>query len=66
MSLVAVPVVFGVVGWLLDSAVGTGPIFLFLFAAFGCACSFAGAYYRYETKIARHEAGKPWTRKQGS
>ncbi|HUV10538.1 MAG TPA: AtpZ/AtpI family protein [Acidimicrobiia bacterium] len=66
MSLVAVPTVLGVLGWWLDGLTGTGPALLLAFAAFGVACSFAGAYYRYESKIARHETGKPWTRSRAS
>jgi len=66
MSLVAVPVVFGLLGWWLDNLLGTGPVLLMALAALGVACSFAGAYYRYEHKIARHDAGKPWARKQAS
>jgi len=62
MAMVAVPVVFGFLGSLLDGAVGTAVVFTILFAAFGVACSFTAAYYRYERSIAEHEAGKPWTR----
>jgi len=62
MAMVAVPVVFGLLGWLVDGWVGTGWVFAALFAAFGVACSFASAYYKYERRIAAHEAGKPWMR----
>ena len=66
MALVAVPIVFGLLGAWIDSRLDTSPLFLLLFAGFGFACSFASAYYRYEAKIARHEAGKPWTRRRAS
>lgn len=63
MAMVAVPVVFGLVGALVDSALGTGWIFVALFAAFGVACSFGSAYWRYEQRIAKHDEGKPWARR---
>jgi F0F1-type ATP synthase assembly protein I len=62
MAMVAVPVVFGLVGWWVDGLLGTGPILLIAFAAFGVLCSFASAWYRYERRIAEHESGKPWAR----
>ncbi len=63
LAMITAPVVFGLLGWLLDSRVGTGPLFLLIFAIFGVAASFASAYYRYEQRIANHDAGKPWTRR---
>ena len=62
MAMVAVPAVFGTLGWFLDSRIGTGPLFLLLFALFGVAASFASAYYRYSARIARESEGKPWAR----
>jgi positive regulator of sigma E activity len=62
MAMVAVPVLFGFLGYLLDGQLGTGWIFVVLFAAFGVTCSFGSAYYRYERRIAEHDEGKPWTR----
>lgn len=62
MAMAAVPVVFGALGWLLDSQVGTGPVFLIVFAFFGVASSFASAYYRYSSRIERVSEGKPWRR----
>jgi hypothetical protein len=65
MAMVAVPAAFGLAGWWVDSQVGTGPILLIAFAAFGVVCSFASAFYRYERKIAVHDQGKPWARLSG-
>ena len=63
MALVAVPVLFGLLGAWLDSLLGTRPVLLLVLGGFGVACSFASAYYRYEAKIARNDEGKPWARK---
>ena len=62
VAMVIVPVLFGFLGSWLDGRLGTHPLFLLALAAFGVACSFASAYYRYEARMARHDAGKPWTR----
>jgi len=62
MAMVVAPVTFGVLGWLLDTQVGTTPLFLLLFALFGVAASFASAYYRYSARITRESEGKPWAR----
>jgi F0F1-type ATP synthase assembly protein I len=63
MAMVAVPVVFGAVGWWIDSRIGTSPVLLLALAAFGIAGSFLSAFYRYEARIARLDEGKPWTRR---
>ena len=62
MAMVAVPLVLGLAGAWIDSRLGTSPIFVIALAAFGVACSFASAYYRYERRVADHDAGKPWAR----
>jgi hypothetical protein len=63
MAMVAAPVTFGLIGAFVDSKAGTGPLLLILFALFGVAASFASAFYRYDSRIARHNEGKPWTRR---
>jgi len=62
MAMVAVPALLGSLGALLDGAIGTGPIFLLAFAAFGVVGAFLSAFYRYEARIAEQDAGKPWAR----
>ncbi len=63
VAMVIVPVLFGLLGAWIDSRAGTAPLFLLVLAAFGAACSFTSAYYRYERRIARHDEGKPWARR---
>jgi len=65
VAMVLVPVLLGLLGAWIDSRLGTSPLCLLLFGAFGVACTFASAYYRYESKIARQDEGKPWNRRPG-
>jgi MFS family permease len=62
VAMVIVPVLFGLLGSWIDGRLGTHPLFLLALGAFGVACSFASAYYRYEARISHHDEGKPWTR----
>ena len=57
------PVVMGLIGWLVDLAAGTAPLFLIVFAVFGVIGSFVSFYYRYQAQTARLDEGKPWTRR---
>ena len=57
------PVVMGGIGWLIDLAAGTCPLFLIVFAVFGVIGSFVSFYYRYQAQTARLDEGKPWTRR---
>jgi F0F1-type ATP synthase assembly protein I len=57
------PVVMGGIGWLVDLATGTSPLFLVVFAVFGVIGSFVSFYYRYQAETARLDEGKPWTRR---
>lgn len=63
LALITVPVLLGLLGSVIDRALDTGPGFVISFAAFGVAGAFLSSYYRYEARIAHHEAGKPWTRR---
>ena len=58
MTMIAAPVSFGVLGWWIDSLLGTSPIFLLVLAAFGVAASFASAYYRYEQRVSASRRGQ--------
>jgi F0F1-type ATP synthase assembly protein I len=66
LALVTVPVVLGLLGSFIDGLLGTGPVFLMALAALGVVGAFLSAYYRYERRIAHHDAGKPWTRRAAS
>ena len=66
LAIITVPVLLGLLGSFVDGRLGTGPVFLIGLAAFGLAGAFLSAYYRYERRIAVHEAGKPWTRRRST
>lgn len=66
VAMVIEIVLFGLVGSWIDSRTGTRPLFLLVFGALGVLGAFAAAYYRYERRMADHDAGKPWTRRGGS
>jgi F0F1-type ATP synthase assembly protein I len=57
------PVVMGAIGWLIDLAAGTAPLFLIVLAVLGVLGSFVSFYYRYQAQTARLDEGKPWTRR---
>jgi F0F1-type ATP synthase assembly protein I len=64
LSLVAGPVLFAFLGYLLDQALGTGPLFLLIFGLFAFAGAVVALYYRYQAAMEREEADKPWNRRQ--
>ena len=45
------PVILGGFGWLLDSAIGTVPVFLIIGAVLGLVGSVANQYYRYQAAM---------------
>lgn len=45
------PVIIGGFGWLIDSAIGTGPVFLVVGAVLGLVGSVANQYYRYQAAM---------------
>ena len=64
MALVAFPALLGLLGAWIDSRTDTRPLFLLVLAALGVIGSFASAFYRYEARMAQHDDGKPWMRRQ--
>ena len=63
LSLVVGPVLFAFVGWILDRALGTGPLFVIVLGIFGFLAAVTALYFRYQAAIARDEADKPWNRR---
>lgn len=57
------PVVLGALGWLIDQAADTGPLFLVIFAVFGVIATCVSFFFRYHAQAARLDEGKPWTRR---
>ena len=62
-SFAAGPVVFGVIGWLIDRTNDTGSLFLVIFAIFGLIGTCVSFFFRYQAETARQDEGKPWTRR---
>jgi F0F1-type ATP synthase assembly protein I len=62
LSLVVGPVLFGLLGWFLDTKLGTAPWLLIGFALFGILAAAVTAFYEYQGRMARHAEGKPWAR----
>ena len=63
VEMVGTPMIFGLLGLLLDRWLGTSPLFtlvLFLFGVVGMAVK---TYYAYVEKMKREEADTPWGRK---
>ncbi len=63
IAMVVAPLCMGLFGAWIDSRLGTGWIFAALLGVMGAAGAMASAFYRYEARIARQDAGKPWTRR---
>lgn len=64
LSLVAGPVLFAFLGYLLDQKLGTGPVCLVAFGILGFLGAVLALYFRYQAAMAREEADKPWNRRQ--
>lgn len=63
IAMVLVPILFAWLGSTLGSVIGIRVFAMLTFGAFGFACSFASAYFRYMHASARLDDGKPWVRK---
>ena len=65
-ALVVYPALVGLLGYWLDGRFGTRPLLFLVLLALGVVGAFASAYYRYEARMARHDDGKPWMRRNRS
>ena len=59
-ELALAPVILGLLGLLLDRAIGTVPMFMVLFTLLGFAGAGAKIYYTYRYEMARHAEGVAW------
>ena len=76
VEIVVTPLLFALLGWWLDSLLGTGPVLAIAewrrrqsqrvvlaiaFGLFGIVGQAIRIYYQYRARMEREEEGKPWT-----
>jgi F0F1-type ATP synthase assembly protein I len=62
IEFVAVPLICALIGFGLDSWLGTAPIFIVVLGAVGFVGCILRTYYAYLARMEYEEEGKPWTR----
>lgn len=62
IEFVAAPLIFAALGWLLDSVLGTAPVFAVVLGAFAFVAVILRTYYAYMAQTELEEKDKPWTR----
>jgi hypothetical protein len=63
IEVALVPVVCGGLGWLLDRAVGTEPVFAVLLGTLGIIGTGIKLWIGYDREMAAHEEGAVWNRR---
>ncbi|MDQ1374187.1 MAG: synthase protein [Actinomycetota bacterium] len=63
VEMVGTPMLFGLLGWLLDRWLGTAPLFVVVLFLFGVVGMAVKTYYAYVEKMRQHEAQAPWSPK---
>jgi F0F1-type ATP synthase assembly protein I len=56
------PALFGFLGHLLDTRLGTSPLLLLAFAGFAVAGMSVKLFYAYDQAMQAQEKGRPWAR----
>jgi F0F1-type ATP synthase assembly protein I len=64
VEMVGTPMIFGLLGWLLDRWLGTSPVFALVLFLFGIVGMAVKTYYAYAEKMKREEAGTPWAHEE--
>jgi F0F1-type ATP synthase assembly protein I len=64
IDLALTPVVFGLVGWLIDRAAGTSPVFTILVATIGVVGTAVKIKLGYDREMAEHTTGAASTPRQ--
>jgi F0F1-type ATP synthase assembly protein I len=62
VEFVAVPLILALVGFGLDSWLGTTPVLTVVFGVVGFVGCILRTYYAYLARMEYEEEGKPWTR----
>jgi F0F1-type ATP synthase assembly protein I len=57
------PMVFALMGWVLDRWLGTGRLFMLGLLVFGIVGVLVKAYYAYTQRMLKEEAAGPWGRR---
>lgn len=65
-EIAVIPGVFAGFGWLVDSALGTWPVFTAILAVLGLVGTFTKLYYGYSRKMLSLEQAGPWNRPTGA
>src|SRR5579859_1453718 len=60
------PAIFGFLGWLLDRAIGTLPLFTIVFALLCIVGMFLKTWYTYDAMMRAHDAKSPWGQARSS
>lgn len=64
VSLVVTPLLFGLLGAVLDGWLGTRPVLTVLLAVFAITGMFASAWFQYRARMDAIDEGQPWARKR--
>lgn len=64
-ELVLTPVVFALLGLLVDDWIGTTPLFTVAFAVLALGGAAYMLWFRYEQQMKAHEADAVWNRRKG-
>ncbi|MGH9180433.1 MAG: hypothetical protein ACRDY5_01780, partial [Acidimicrobiales bacterium] len=62
-ELVLTPMVFGLLGWLMDRQIGTAPLFALILGVVALAGVTVRMYYTYQLDMERHERDATWARR---
>jgi F0F1-type ATP synthase assembly protein I len=64
-ELVVTPLVFGLLGWLVDRWLGTGRLFALVLGLVAVIGMMLRMYFGYQVEMERHERGAPWAGRDG-
>lgn len=59
-ELVVTPMLFGLLGWLVDRRLGTSPVFALALGIVAVVGMSVRMYYAYQADMERHERQAPW------
>jgi F0F1-type ATP synthase assembly protein I len=60
------PAIFGVIGYFIDRAIGTVPLFTIILSLFCIVGIFVKTWYVYDAEMKAHEEASPWASRRRS